>query len=208
MAPVEHPSSATADEARALIARMSPLTGVSYSWVADIAKGRYDALLKAFDDLDAKAAALLGYLGGGAGLATLGTLFTVLNGQVSPWVIVFTMPAILAASASLWFAARARSTHDVFPPPDAGYLLGVAEEFATDHEPDHERPKAVAALQWDLCAAKMRPVVADKAWYVDRATYSYVAAVFLMVLPLFAALAAPKPAPAPPVVVNVTGTVN
>src|SRR5262245_31100274 len=80
---------------------LAPQDGVNYEWVVAVAKARYDALVKAFDDLDAKAAAIVGYLGGGTGLITLGTLFTAINTAVSPWVAVAALFPIGFAFAAL-----------------------------------------------------------------------------------------------------------
>ncbi|AWM41784.1 hypothetical protein GobsT_71090 [Gemmata obscuriglobus] len=178
-------------DALAVARSVVPQDEVPYAWIADVAKSKYDAFMKAFDDLDAKAGAIIGYMGGGTGLATLGTLFTVLNSSVSSLVVIFTFPAIACSGAALCLAARARCTKKVFPPPTAGSLIEVANQFHGDKHAA-EKLKAIMATQWELCSARMRTVVTEKAHDVDTATKGFVIAVFLLVLPLLGALFYPK----------------
>src|SRR4051794_18655891 len=51
-----------------------PKREVNYAWAVEHEKARYEFALKVFDDLDAKASALIGYVGNGAGLVTLGSI--------------------------------------------------------------------------------------------------------------------------------------
>ncbi len=154
--------------------------GVKYGWVEVVAKSRYDALVKAFEDLDAKAAALVGYLGSGTGMISLGTLFTVVNSTVSPWTAIAVLPAIGLAFIALMCAAHARHTDTIFPPPTAETLLRIAGHFG-DAE---EKAKAAMAAQWDICAALMRPVIARKGEIVNNANFYFAWAVFALSLPL------------------------
>jgi len=163
---------------------IEPLDGVDYSWVTVVAKGRYDALIKAFDDLDAKAAALVGYLGSSTGLISLGTLFTVINATVSPWVGVATIPSIALAAGALICAARARKTENIFPPPTAETLITIANSFNSNKE----KAQAVMAAQWDICTALLRPAVQVKGEAVDCANRLFALAVISLSLPLLVQL--------------------
>jgi hypothetical protein len=159
---------------------LHPQDKVDYEWVLEVAKGRYDALVKAFEDLDNKAAAIVGYLGSGTGLITLGTLFTALNAAVSPWVAAAALFPIGFAAAALLCACRARETDTIHPPPTVEELVKIANEFGEDAA----KAKAVMAAQWDVCTALMRPVVARKGKSVDDANWMFAWAVLTLALPL------------------------
>jgi hypothetical protein len=157
-----------------------PRDKVDYEWVLVVAKGRYDALVKAFEDLDNKAAAIVGYLGSGTGLITLGTLFTALNAAVSPWVAAAALFPIGFAAAALLCACRARATDAIYPPPTVEQLVKIADEFGEDTA----KAKAVMAAQWDVSTALMRPVVERKGRGVDEANWLFAWAVLTLALPL------------------------
>ncbi len=163
---------------------VDPLDGVDYTWLADVAKGRYDMMVKAFEDLDAKAAALVGYLGSGTGMISLGTLFTVVNSTVSPWTALAALPALVAAFIALMCATHARHTESVYLPPTVETLFPVANEFGKDVG----RAKAVMAAEWDVCTALMRPVIARKGERVNHANWYFAWAVILLSLPVLVSI--------------------
>lgn len=83
-----------------------PQPDVNYLWVEEYARKEYEDQLKAFDDLDGKAAAIINYLTSGAGLFTLGTLAGVATAKVSLVAAACALPsmvlAVLAIIAAAW----------------------------------------------------------------------------------------------------------
>lgn len=160
-----------------------PQDGVDYGWVGEYAKAQYAHYAAIFKDLDDKANSIVGYLGGGTSLLTLGTLTAVASGQISPWIIVFALPSIGLALASLFFAALARQANWIvsLPTVQAACCYSEYAKFAG-------KGQAAFLGQWHLCITLMRPVVARKAFQVNVATWLFFSTVATLSLPLIVVL--------------------
>ncbi|QDU22103.1 hypothetical protein [Urbifossiella limnaea] len=159
----------------------TPKPGVDYAWVEENARKAYELTAAAFDALDAKAGAIIGYVGAGAGLAAFGTVNTAATAAVHPAVAAAAVPTILFAVAALVFAARCRKSEPVYTLPSAIRLARRAEQNATAAE-----ARAYLIPQWNLSAAMLRVVIRRKGELVDNATWCFGCAVASLLLPLLA----------------------
>jgi hypothetical protein len=173
----EHPSvKAAAEFAQAF----APQPDADYKWVVCDAKDQHAAVLKAFNDQDAKAASILGYLGSGAGLLSIGALTAVATDRISSAVALSGVPAFVMAVAALICAALARQVSKIFHP----HLI-FAVRCATECGPTAE---ARFVGQWFLATALTATTLKRKAKWLGRATWAFIAAVALLLLPLLVSL--------------------
>lgn len=161
----------------------APKDGVDYAWVEQYAKEQYQSLQKTFNDLDAKATAIINYMTSGTGLFTLGTLVAAAGAKLSPWIVGAALPSILSAIAAIVFAALARRPMTIFPPPPPEQMADMAERFM---EPGRGRAYMIPVWQW--CDALLRHPIDVKARYLDLSTWCMIATVSLLLLPLLVGL--------------------
>ena len=170
-----------------------PDPAVDYGWVLKHAERVADHDFAVYRRLDDKAAAVLGYVGGGAGIFTLGSLAAVASDKVDAVVAAFALPSVIAAALSVGFAARGRWSVDTPGPTSIGGAIKYAHYFGG-------RAEAAFLGQWNQASADMKPVLAGKARWVNLATAAFAAAIVLLTLPLVAGIvvrtrATPSPKP-------------
>lgn len=158
-----------------------PRHGVDYKWVTEYAKSRYDESHATYKELDDKAATVANYLAGGAGIMTLGTIAAASASQISPWVVMMALPSLGCALVALDCALRARWTRPISPPPSVPDAVLWANHYG-----EHEGAAAAAfSAHLYLSVVLMRPALRDKAKWVDRAIGWLMAALGLLVVPVF-----------------------
>lgn len=164
--------------------KFTPVEGVDYGWIEGYAKDLFSRYTTSFNDLDTKAGAIVGYLGGGAGLLTVGLIVAANSTQIPVWVIVWILPSVACAFISLVYASLARKANWTINPPMVDGACKYSEFF---------RPatKAQAAFlgQWHLCIVGARSVVARKADDVNIATWWFVGSIAALIFPLLATIA-------------------
>ena len=167
-----------------------PVEGVDYGWVEDYAKEAYLSLRQSLTKLDDKAATVINYLAGGAGLFTLGSLAGVAAAKVPPVVVWWAIPSMTFAVAAIVLATIARIPRATFAPPGADKVKRLAEHYGTA-----EAAKKAGALlpQWHLLTALLRPTLDAKAWWLSWSNWCMVIAICLLLLPLIVSLNVPRP---------------
>jgi hypothetical protein len=154
--------------------------GVEYSWVFDYAKALWAERSGEFTSLDNKADAIIKYLGGGLGLFSIGVLAKV---DVSnAYLVLWTMPTIVCAVASIFLAAWARKPNPAPTLPPVEAAISCAEE-----EKDDKKSRTIFLGQWNLICEGLRLANRDKAWLLELATLFYCLALALLALPMLAA---------------------
>jgi hypothetical protein len=155
--------------------RFQPLEGKDYEWVWDYAEELYRRLDSAYKELDDKADALIKYLGGGTGLFTLLAIATIPR-EKAP-VLLWALPSLIAALVATALAAWARKPGETMVPPT------VEDAIKYIHGPDAQ-PQIAYLGQWHLTCIGVRIAVGKKAWKVGWATWLYVVALALLLLPV------------------------
>ncbi|HYH67999.1 MAG TPA: hypothetical protein VD866_25110 [Urbifossiella sp.] len=168
-----------ASRAAEFVRDFDPKSGVDYGWVEDHARRLYEQAVGVFDALDAKAGAVIGHVGVGAGFATFGTAAAAASTSVHPLVLLAAIPTVVLAAAAVWNAARCRRTSDVHRAPGADVLVGIAERHPAE-------ARAYLIPQWHLCTALLMPAIRRKAELVDAATRDFALAVLGLAFPLAA----------------------
>jgi hypothetical protein len=154
--------------------------GIDYAWVWDYAVESFARASSIYKELDDKASDIIKYLGGGTGLFTLAVLTKVERENVG--ILVWALPSFLAALLSIFFAALARKPNLVLHPPTVKSAFLYAENMGGEG-------KAQAAFLgcWHVACESMHVAIAIKAKRVQCATWAYVGAIALLLLPMFAA---------------------
>jgi hypothetical protein len=178
--------------------------GVNYAWAVKLAKDLHDYYEKSAKEIDDKAASVVGYLGGGTGLFTLGSVAAVGSGNAHWSVVVAALPSFLAAGLALHLAACVRRTHE-FSIPSASSAVAYAnfDEFIPPHTEGKTGNGEVEFMgQWHEAAAKVGAIVERKGALFDRSLRVFVIAVFSLILPLFTGIVVSimKPTPVKPAV--------
>jgi hypothetical protein len=83
-----------------------PKAGRDYKWALDYSIKEYEQASSRTESLDAKADTLIGYLGAGSGLVSIGLAYGL--GQGKPKVLVAAVPALLVLLAAVVLALIAR----------------------------------------------------------------------------------------------------
>lgn len=161
-----------------------PVSGIDYGWAVKHAKEIYATADAAFKQTDDKAAALFNYLGGGAGLVALGSAAGTAVGQLSPYVALAALPAIIAAALSLVFAAIARKPFEFAYPPSTASAARRMKHYA-----DAALAEASLLGTWELATTMVQHSGDRKAAWLSTAVWVMVAAVSLLALPLITAVA-------------------
>jgi hypothetical protein len=159
--------------------------GVDYEWVSDYANGLWDHRVKIYSTLDDKADAIIRYLGGGTGLFALGVLAKV--EPANAYLVYWSMPAVLSALVSLFFAARVKIPSFA---PSAPTVKQAIVEFA-DADATPKKAKAEFLGHLHLACEDMKLVCNRKAAWLEWATRLYIAALFLLAMPLAVAAYCP-----------------
>ena len=155
--------------------------GKDYDWVWDFAKDSYDRAIGVYEALDDKANDIIKYLGGGAGLFTLGVMANInhANADIARWAL----PSFAMAIISVFFAVLARKPNEVKHPPS----IRDAFKYAS-HYKDAAEAKATFIGQWNLALEGMYLAIAVKSVRVAWATWTFCLAIAFLALPLFVAV--------------------
>lgn len=178
----------TNNEYRAVAERFgdefAPQVGTDYSIALGWAKEQFAGRLKDFDDIDAKAHAVIGYMGGTAGAITVGGVVAASAANVSAWVVLAVLPSAVLAAVATVFAILCRRTGKVPVPHGVSDLVENAESF-WDHPPDESRRLQEAAMigGWWRADAHLATEVGRKAWWLNRSFVLYAASVCGLLLP-------------------------
>jgi hypothetical protein len=166
-----------------------PLANVDYSAAVSYAKGLFENRLADFDDIDAKASAVIGYMGSTAGVLTVGSLVAAVTSSISPWVILAAVPSIGCAVASLIHVVRCRQTASIPVPFGVNNVIAAVEHYANEGHTDY---KALADANqiggWMTADAELATQVRTKAKKANTALWFYVASVAALILPLLVAI--------------------
>jgi hypothetical protein len=169
-------------DAVAFAEAVEPGDDIAYEWVWSHARELYTHYDTLSEWLDGKAGSIVSYLGGGAGLFTIASLALVATDRAAAVLVLWSLPALVCALASLVCAALARQASWTLSPPTVVSAFNFAGRFKS------ERESRTAFLgQWHLAVTVSRLVCARKASLVNAATWLYVIAVGLLFLPLAAA---------------------
>lgn len=113
-------------DALAFNATFAPDWGIDYQWVVRHAKEQYAAADAAFRQVDEKAGALVGYLGGASGLIAVGAVAGTSGGQIDARLVLTAVPAFAFAVAAVACATIARRPYGFAMPPTAADAAGRA----------------------------------------------------------------------------------
>jgi hypothetical protein len=158
----------------------SPDPAVDYKWVIQHAKDRHAACLKNFDEIDAKAASLAGYFGGGAGALAVGSLAGLSAEKGFVAIAIATVPSFVLAIVAMIFAILARQRFYRYNPSvrsAARYAndLGVCGEIQF-------------VGQWVYATALTDYFTRKRSWYYNRATWLAAASIASLIIPLAVAI--------------------
>jgi hypothetical protein len=154
---------------------------LDYDWVYDHAKATFERCMGVFDRLDVKAGNIITYLGGATGVVTLTAL---LNSKPENFdVLGWSIPAFVAALASVVYAVIARQTIEVSFPAGVKSAITYHELYR-----DTDRAKAAFLGQWHLAIEATAVKIEQKARYVSIATWLLLTAVLALSLPFAATL--------------------
>lgn len=149
-------------------------------WVVNHAKTKYAEGLDAWSMLESKADSLIRYLGGGAGLLTVGSILSVSIETVT--VFLCMIPAIVCAVFGIIFAILSRAPADFSATPQANKACGCAQKY-------RDKSSAIFMIgEYHLAAVKVRVSSAKKAKLVTEATWCYFGAIVLLLVPFGVAL--------------------
>ncbi|OWK34290.1 hypothetical protein FRUB_10261 [Fimbriiglobus ruber] len=144
------------------------------------AKDDHAYALKTFDDLDVKAAALIGYFSGGAGLVVVGAIAGIAEGKIGPATAIGIMPAFACAIASIVYGILVRQVGTVYRPS-----VTLAARYAADLT---ETGEVAFAGQWVLATALTLFGCDRKARLLMVATILSACSVGLLAVPLACAI--------------------
>lgn len=179
------PGIPTAEAAAEWKTGFEPKPEVDYRWVVNFAKSTVDYYEKASADVDSKAASVVGYLGGGTGLFTLGSIAAVASGNAHYAIILCAMPSVIFATISLAFAIGVRLTGN------HGYpKLTSAVKFAEHYGPSEKSSAGNGEVDfiglWHQAATTTAHTVHRKSLLFDRSLKWFAAAVASLLIPLAA----------------------
>lgn len=106
-----------------------PSADSDYKWVLDYAVREYEMASLRLESLDGKADTLIGYLGAGAGLVSIGIAYS--TGQHKSSVLVAAIPALLLLLFAILLALVARLPSKFPSPPHAKDALEYANKEKT-----------------------------------------------------------------------------
>lgn len=187
----------------------APQVGTDYSLALEWAKDQFAGRMKDFDDIDAKAHAVIGYMGGTAGALTVGGVIALTSQGVSGWVAVATLPSIALAAIATVFAVLCRRTGRVPVPFGTSDLVANAES-AQKHTAENSKLIQDAWLigRWWRADAHLSTEVNRKASWLNRSFILYASSVCGLLLPFMVAVGIKfadesKPQPTPPTTAHV-----
>jgi hypothetical protein len=157
---------------------ITPVQETDYEWAYDYSKEMYERYLKVYKDLDDKANEIVKYLGGGAGLFTLGVILNVRPETAG--IVGYAIPSFLVALAAACIASTARLPALVCLPPDPETAFDYANRFAS-----REIAKGAFIGEWHLASVGMKLAIDTKAKRVRLATWTFFGAIFLLIFPMF-----------------------
>jgi hypothetical protein len=152
-----------------------------YKWVWEYAAAEYERRLSVWSILDEKADTIIKYLGGGTGLFTLGALASIREGNAI--LIGLAIPAVVTALFSVLLSLVARIPRPTGSPPSVKGAFEFADTYGSDEE-----AKAIFLGQWHQTCETMQVVNGRKAMLIVWSTWLYLAALFLLLLPLIVAV--------------------
>jgi hypothetical protein len=159
----------------------TPQYGVEYDWVIKHAKEQYAVADTTFKGIDDKALTIINYLGGGAGLLTLGSVAGLAVDKVSEWVVLSTLPSFVAAVIAIVYAKKVRNPCCFGYPPTVSTACRATREFV-----DAKCAEASTIRQWELSSAMIRKAVNDKQRLLRNATMALMWAIILLAGPMLA----------------------
>ena len=181
----DHPAYKTAEAFKETI---KPVEGANYDWVWDYAEEVYDRLSKVYKDLDDKANDIIKYLGGGAGLFTLGAIANV--NKDNALLMLSALPALACALLSIFFAVLARKPNENRTPPSVFSAFRFAGHYLDDDGEDSKKAKAIFLGQWHLACEAMGLAVDLKSRRVAWATWTFLLSIALLLVPFIVAICA------------------
>jgi len=175
--------------AEAFKSSYDPSPAASHDWVYEYATAAYERSAKAFDKLDDKASDIIKYLGGGTGLLTIAALANMRAENAG--IIAWSLPAFASAIVAIYYAIMARKPNDTVEPPSVEVACRYAEHHGQADGPDDiaaakDRAKAKFLGEWHVAVVGMDLAVTQKAGRVRFATWFYLFAIALLLLPVVA----------------------
>ena len=153
---------------------------MDYKWVVAHAKDQYARAMANFKTIDEKAAAIIGYLGGGVGALMVATVASLATDKADARAALLTLPSFFAAIAALVFAVLARRPYAIaFGGPTVEWATLAAGMLPTDG------PGEAAALGSWCVAINLVSWFADrKARWLNTSTWALVVALGLLAVPV------------------------
>ena len=173
-------------KAEAFQESIEPVEGADYDWVWDYAKDVYDRLSKVYKDLDDKANDIIKYLGGGAGLFTLGAIANVNKDNAG--LMLSALPALACALLSIFFAVLARKPNENRTQPSVFSAFRFAGHYLDGDAEDSKKAKAIFLGQWHLTCEAMGLAVDLKSRRVTWATWTFLLSIVLLLVPFIVAI--------------------
>jgi hypothetical protein len=178
VAPPNFDNDPTYVEAKNFAKTIEPEGGKDYGWVAEYAKDLYDRLARANKDIDEKANDIVKYLGGGSGLFALGAIAK--TDASNAIMLFYAIPSFVIAVCAIVCAAAVRRPMGIDLPPSV--------EAAFDYASHYDMTARAAFLgQWHVACQYLVLVNGYKAKLVKLATWLFVGAIALLILPIVAA---------------------
>ena len=152
-----------------------------YEWLVDYSKYLWEQRVRIFTTIDEKADSIIKYLGGGTAIFALGI---IAKADSSNYFLIFwCLPAVLCSLGSILFAVIARMPRGV---PSLPPIIQVINEYVEVYE--NAKAAQTAFLgQWNLACVDMKLICHRKSWFLGWATWLYLFAIALLILPLLVA---------------------
>lgn len=170
-------------------AAFRPKVGRDYSAVLERAKAQFADRLADFNDIDAKAHAVIGYMGGMAGVLTVGSVVTAATSDVDPWILLSASPAVVFAVLATVFVAWCRRTGTVPAVVGAQQMVRFAD-FVADLPPEDAKKMMDAAViaPWWQADARLAAQVRRKGGWLNSAFWMFWLSVASLALPFAVAV--------------------
>lgn len=180
-----------------------PEIDVDYGWVLTRAKEHYAAIDKALEQIDAKAAVILNYFGGGAGVLAFVTTLGASSGTISIYVASAMIPSFVASIGAIIYASWSRGPEELFAGPGPDGCVTYIEHYRGigPVESASRRAEYAMAGVWNTVCDDNSQVMQKKSHRLRRALQWKSVAIGLLLLPLFVAIiektvtSSPEPKP-------------
>lgn len=161
--PIEHETDYR--EAEQFKLDWSPKEERKYAWVPEYAEQLYRLHDERFRDLDAKADAIIRYLGGGTGLVAIVVLAN--PSRAAAPVLIALLFSVVCSITAMVIAAVARNPKSSYLPPTVEGAIRYEEHYG-------ESSKQEFLGQWHLTCVGLRLVCEHKARQVHWATVMFI----------------------------------